>query len=431
MSTQLDTEPKQEPAERMADRSPVPKRSWFREHPRAVWVILVALLAASAGGYFIWRHYTVRESTDDAQIDGHILPVSARVAGHIVKVNAEENQYVAAGTVLVEIDPRDYQVALDRALADLAGAEATARAAHAAIPISSTTTRSQLSTARAGTEEAEAGVAVAQKEIAAANARLNAAQAGLRQSTANYTRVAQDLERYKQLIQRDEIPRQQYDAAVAAADAARATVDSSTASIREAEQGVAVAQSRAAQAKARVGQAESSVQAAGSGPQQVAVSRAEAGTAEAGVQQKRAAVAQARLNLEYTVIKAPVSGVVGKKNAEAGQNVQPGQPLLSVVPLEDLWVTANFKETQLRKMHPGQPAEISVDAYGGRKYKAHVESLAAATGATFSLLPPENATGNYVKVVQRLPVRIAIEKGQDPGHLLRPGMSVDATVLVE
>jgi membrane fusion protein (multidrug efflux system) len=438
MSPEIETEPKQgapvTPAVRPAEPEPEqvqPKRSWFREHPRAVWWILLFVLIAGVAGFFIWSYYVVRESTDDAQIDGHIFPISARVGGRIVKVNFEENQYVTAGTVLVQIDPRDYQVALEHALAELAAAEASARAAQVSVPISSTTTQSQLSTAHAGTQEAQAGVAVAQKEIAAAGARLNAAQASLREANAQYTRAAQDLERYRVLVQRDEIPRQQYDTAAATADAARATVDAATASVREAEQGVAVAEGRLAQAIARVGQAQANVQAAATGPQQVAISRAQAGGAQAGVQQRRAAVEQARLNLEYTTVKAPVSGVVGKRSAEVGQVVQTGQPLMSVVPLDDLWVTANFKETQLRKMRVGQRAELSVDAYGGRKYNGHVESLAAATGAVFSLLPPENATGNYVKVVQRLPVRLAFERGQDTQHLLRPGMSVNATVFVE
>ncbi len=420
---QKDAQPKEPKAEKT--------RGYFREHPRAKWYILVGLLIAAVAGFLVWRHYSVRESTDDAQIDGYIYPVSPRVGGHVVAVTVDDNQYVEAGTVLVQIDPRDYQVALSRAQADLADAEASAKAAQVRIPISSTTTQSQLSTAQAGTEEANAGVTVAEKQVAVARARLNAAQARVSEANANYTKATQDLERYRQLVAKDEIPRQQYDTAVAAAAASRAAVDSAKAAEAEAEQGIAVAQSQVTQAQSRVAQATSNVQSAQTGPQQVAISRAQLGSAEAAVQLQQAVVEQARLNLEYTTIKAAVSGVVGKRNVQIGQNVQPGQALMALVPLNNLWVTANFKETQLKKMHPGQKVEVSVDALGGRKLNAHVDSLGGATGATFSLLPPENATGNYVKVVQRLPVKIVFEPGQDTRHELRPGMSVDATVFIQ
>jgi membrane fusion protein (multidrug efflux system) len=389
------------------------------------------LIVLAVAGFLIWRYYAIRETTDDAQIDGYIHPVSPRVGGYVIAVNVDDNQYVQAGTVLVQIDPRDYQVALNRTLADLVSAEAAARAARVSIPISRTTTASQLSTAQAGTEDANAAVAAAQEEVAAAQSRLNAAQAALRQANANYTRAAQDLKRYTQLVERDEIPRQQYDTAVTTAAAARAAVDSARAAVSEAEQAIAVAHSHVVQAEARVVQARSNVQAALTGPQQVSISRAQAGSAAGTVQQRQAAVELARLNLEYTTIKAPVTGVVGKRTGQLGQNVQPGQALMAVVPIENLWVTANYKETQLKNMRPGQRARVSVDALGGRKFDGHVDSIGAATGATFSLLPPENATGNYVKVVQRLPVKIVFDQGQDPQHLLRPGMSVEPTVFVE
>ncbi len=401
----------------------------FLGRPHAKWLLLGLGLIVLAGAHGIWRYFSARESTDDAQIDGHIDPISARVGGTVGAVNVNDNQYVEAGTVLLEIDPRDYQVALERAQADLADKQAAAQAARTGVPITSTTTGSQLTSSHAKVENARAGVVAAQKELNAARARRNSAQARLEEVRANNTKAARDLDRMKPLAAQDEISQQQYDAAVAAADATRAAVASAEAGVVEADQTVEVAQSRLVQARGMLAQAESEDRAAQTGPQQVAVTRSNAASAQARAQAAKAALDQARLNLDYTTVKAPVSGVVSKKSVEVGQVVQPGQPLLALVPLEDIWVTANFKETQLKRMRPGQPATVSVDAYGGRTYKGHVDSIAAATGARFSLLPPENATGNYVKVVQRVPVKIVFEKGQDAQHLLRPGMSVLPTVI--
>jgi membrane fusion protein, multidrug efflux system len=378
------------------------RAGFFREHPRAKWVIAIVALALIAGAIFVWHYYSVRESTDDAQIDGHIDPISARVSGTVIRVLHEDNDQVKAGDLLVELDPKDYQVAVDRAKADLASAEANAVAAHVGVPLTSTTSSGQLAAA-------DAALISAQKEIQAAEARVQEAQ-------ANYNKVAADLKRMEQLVQKDEVSRQQYDAAVAAAASAQATLQASQANVASAE-------SRAAQAKANA-------EAAHTVPEQIKVTQAKAGAATADVQRARAALEQAELNLQYTKILAPVDGILSKRNVEPGQVVQAGQPLFSIVNLDDIWVTANFKETQLKSMRAGQPADISVDAYG-HTYKGHVESIAGASGARFSLLPPENATGNYVKVVQRIPVRIRIDKGQDPNHMLRPGMSVVPTVYVK
>jgi membrane fusion protein (multidrug efflux system) len=379
-----------------------PARGFFRQHPMAKWIAALLVLALIAGGVFVWLYYSVRESTDDAQVDGHIDPVSARVSGTVVRVLTDDNQLVKAGDLLVELDPKDYEVALQRARADLADAMANAAAAHVGVPLTSTTSSGQLAAATAGLEAAK-------KEIDAANARVQEAQ-------ANYTKAATDLKRYSELIKKDEISQQQYDVAVTAESSARATLEAARAA-------VASAQGRAAQAQA---QAES----AQTVPQQVKVMREKAGAASAEVDRARAAVAMAELNLQYTRIVASVSGIVSKRNVEPGQVVQSGQPLFSIVNLDDIWVTANFKETQLKSMRPGQKVKIDVDAYG-REYDGAVESMGGATGARFSLLPPENATGNYVKVVQRIPVRIRINKGQDPEHMLRPGMSVVPTVFVK
>lgn len=373
-------------------------KSYFRQHPGTKWFFLLLFLAAVVGGILIWRYYSARETTDDAQVDAHIAPVSARVSGTVVKVNVDDNQFVKAGTVLVQLDPKDYQVALQRAQAELADAQASERAARTTVPITSTSTRSAV-------EMTQANLAASQKQVAAANARL-------READANHTKAAQDLERMRQLVAKDEVSRQQYDTAVAAEQAARAAVDAASAA-------VATAQSQVAQAQAQVRQAETA-------PEQVAVTQARAGAALASVGKSQAAVAQAQLNLQYTTIVAPFDGIVSKRNVEPGQVVQAGQPLMSLVDLSDVWATVNFKETQLEHMKVGQPATIHVDAYG-RDYKGHVDSIGGGTGARFSLLPPENATGNYVKVVQRVPVKVVFEPGQDISAL-RPGMSVNVTV---
>ncbi len=372
---------------------------YFRERPWAKWVVVLAAVVIVAAGVFAWRYYSVRESTDDAQIDGHIDPISARVSGTVVKVLHDDNEIVQAGALLVELDPSDNQVALDRARADLANAEANSTGANVNIPMTTTTSSGQL-------VAADENVKVTAREVESAKAKVQEAQ-------ANYTKVSADLKRMEQLIAKDEISHQQYDASVAANNSARANLDAALSN-------VASAQSREAQARAQA-------DAAHTVPEQIKMMRSRAGAATADVQKFQSAVAQAELNLKYTKIYAPVTGVLSKRNVEPGQVVQAGQPLFSLVNLDDIWCTANFKENQLRNMHPGQRAKIYVDAYG-RDYPGTVESIGGATGSRFSILPPENATGNYVKVVQRLPVRIRLDKGQDPDHLLRPGMSAEPTV---
>jgi membrane fusion protein (multidrug efflux system) len=398
---------------------------------RALLLLLVVGVATGGAGY--WRFASVRESTDDAPIDGHLHAVSARVGGTVTKVLVRDNQYVKAGTVLVEINPRDYQLALDRARADLAEMEASLHVSRTEVPISFTTTSSQLSGAEAGVGEADASVAAAQKQVDAARARLNVAQAKVREAKANDVRAARDRDRMEALVAKEEVSRQQYDLAVAAAESYRAQVDSAASQVGEAEQDVLVAESQVAQQMARLVRAQTMVKSASTAPQQVAVTRARAESAAARVQQMRDSLEQAQLNLAYTTIRAPASGIISQRTVEVGQVVPAGQSLLTVIPLDvdKIWVTANFKETQLNNVRPGQSVSIFVDTYGGREYRGHVESVAAATGARSSLLPPENATGNFVKVVQRIPVKIAFEQGQDPGHLLRPGMSVFPTVFTK
>jgi len=368
-----------------------------------------------------------RESTDDAQVDAHVTQIAARVGGTVQHVMVADNQQVEAGAVLVEIDPRDYQVAVDKARAELADAEATAIAASSNVPITSASTASNVTTAQGGITQAQGGVVGAERELDAARARLATAQARLREAEANAAKSARDVERLKGLLAKDEISQQQYDATVAAAEAQKAASDSARSQITEAEAGIRVAESRLVQANAGEQQARAELRTAQTGPQEVAATKAKAASAEARVQTAKANLAQAELNLQYATVKAPAKGIVSRKSVEPGQTVQAGQPLLAIIPLETVWVTANFKETQLKDLRPGQKAIVSVDAYG-REFNGHVESIAAATGARFSLLPPENATGNYVKVVQRVPVKIVLDEGQNAEQLLRPGMSVVPTV---
>jgi membrane fusion protein (multidrug efflux system) len=374
-------------------------KGYLRERPGVRMALIAGWIVLVAAGIFIWHYYSVRESTDDAQVDGHITPISSRVSGTVTALHFQDNQYVEAGAVLVELDPRDYQVAVDRARAELADAEAAAAAARTSVPISHISTSS-------GIETAQANRSAAQQEVDAANARL-------REAKANYDKVVKDLERMKQLVAKDEISRQQYDATVAAEAAARATVDAAQAAVLNAQSHVA--------------QADAAVKNAQTGPQQVRVTEARAGSAEAAVQKAQANLAQAMLNLQYCTVRAPQSGVVSKRSVEVGQTIQPGQPLVALVDLSDIYVTANFKENQLAKMRPGEPAVIHVDAFN-KDFKGHVDSIGGATGGRFSLLPADNATGNYVKVVQRIPVKLVFERNEDPEHRLRPGMSVVPTV---
>jgi membrane fusion protein (multidrug efflux system) len=392
---------------------------------RIVGIIVVLVLLSS--GYALWLHLSRFESTDDAEVDGDAYAISSRISGHAIDVKVEEEQEVKAGDILVVLDPKDHEVAVAKARADLADAVATYESNRTGVPITSVNTQSALATANSTRLDASAGVSGSEKQLEAARARLATAEANTRVAQANFTRAAQDVERYKQLVLKDELSKQQYDQAVAAMDAARATLDAEKETVNEATQNISVAENNVKQAQTRVEQADAQIQAALTGPDQVRVTQAKAQSAGAKVEEQKAMLDQAELNLQYTTIVAPIDGVVGKKSVAVGQNISPGQLLMQVVPLEGLWVTANFKETQLKKMRVGQPVKISVDAYD-REYMGKVERIAGASGARFSLLPPENATGNYVKVVQRIPVRIALDPGQNSDHLLRQGMSVTPTV---
>lgn len=388
--------------------APAERRSYSPPKKRKKLLIVAGAVLAVFVGVVLSLYFSSYESTDDAQVDVHLYPVSARISGYVVAVNVDDNQWVEKGKVLVEIDPRDYEVAVAQARANLANSEATAQSLNITVPITSVNTSSQLSFTSSDIESAKAGIASAEKQLAAAHYQLVQAQ-------ATDVRAQDDLKRYKLLVDKKEVADQIYDQALATARA-------STAAVAGAEATEAAAKQAVEQANSRLAQAQANHQYAETAPQQISSTKARARAAIADVEQKRALLEQAELNLQYTKVIASVSGVVNK-TVVVGLNVQPGQQMLTVVPLEEVWITANFKETQLRHMRVGQKAKIHVDS-SGRTFYGHVDSLAGATGPLFSLLPPENATGNYVKIVQRLPVKIVLEPGENKDHQLRPGMNV-------
>ena len=409
----------------MADATPTPASTELAaelesapppSRRRGIVIAVVIVLALAAAGF--WWYSTYSENTDDAQIEGHLIQVSARIGGQVLKVDVEENQVVKAGDVIAELDPGDYQVAVEKAEAALASAQANAAAAQVNVPITAVNTGSNLSSAGADVSGTQAGTSQAQQQLEAAHARVA-------QAKANNVKAQADLERYRPLVAKDVISKQQFDAAVAAADAASAALSDARHSEQAAGDAVRVARQREAQAQAGLKFAQTA-------PQQVAAQSARAKQAMAQVKEAQAQLDQAKLNLGYTKIVAPTAGIITRKSVEINQNVAPGQNLLTLVSLEGLWVTANFKETQLKHMAAGQQVEIDVDATG-KTYHGRVTQIGGATGSVLSLFPPENATGNYVKVVQRIPVRIDFTDlaSEDSNHLLRPGLSVEPKVRVK
>ena len=383
-------------------------------------VLLVLLIS-------LFLYYRNRESTDDAQVDGHITQISSKVYGRVGEVLVNDNQQVKAGQVLVKLDPRDLQAAADQARAQLALAETDAQSAGVDVP------RTQLNT-QSGTSNADAQLAGAQADLMRAESTYHQAQTSdlawardnIEKSQANAQLGQADLERYRPLMEKGEISKQQFDAAQANADATASALKADQEKLAQAQRGVEIAKAQLDSAKARVDQARAGIISARADTKQVVMRQADSQGKIAKVQQARAALEAAQLNVEYTTLVAPVDGVVTHKQVEVGQIVQQGQGLMVIVPLQDVWVTANFKETQLRAMKPGQKVEVSVDTYG-KTFPGHVDSIAGATGAVLSLLPPENATGNYVKVVQRVPVKIVLDPIPPDKAILRPGMNVVAT----
>jgi membrane fusion protein (multidrug efflux system) len=396
------------------NQATVPPATYPRRRSHKRWIIVASVVVVLVSGIFLWRYLSGFVSTDDAQIDVHLYPVSARIPGYVQGVYVNDNQYVQKGATLVELDPKDYQVAVAKARADLGMAEASARALNIDVPVSAVDTTSQLKLTSSDIENVKAAIVAGEKQVAAARARI-------REAEAQNVKAQDDVHRYRLLVTKDEIPEQIYDHAVAAAQTDTAAVAAAKAEEATAEQDVAEAKSRLGEAMARHESAEA-------GPQRVASTRARALSAFADVGEKRAELEQAKLNLDYTKILAPVSGEVTKK-VVVGMNVDPGEQLLTVVPLDQVWITANFKETQLKHMRKGQRVTITCDS-NGRTYHGHVNSIAGATGPVFSLLPPENATGNYVKIVQRIPVKIVLDPGENRDFQLRPGMNVEVKVHV-
>ena len=423
--------------ENAAKVKPAPQEIYLEEPPkglkspkvRRLLAIGVVLLIAVVVGLFLYYHN--RESTDDAQVDGHITPVSSKVYGRVAQVLVNDNQPVKAGQVMVVIDPRDYQTSLDQAKAALTLAESDAASAGVDIPRTRENVASGTSSAGAQLTGAEADLARAQVTYdQAKTSDLAWAQANVEKSRANAQLAQADLARYKPLLDKGEISKQQYDAAKANADATASALKADIEKLAQAQHAVEIAEAQLRAARARVEQAQAGVAAAHADVRQISMRTADAAGKVAKVQQARAALEAAELNLSYTQIVAPIDGVATHKQVEVGQVVQQGQGLLVVVPLQDVWVTANFKETQLRNIRPGQKAEVHVDTYG-KTFPGHVDSIAGATGAVLSLLPPENATGNYVKVVQRIPVKIVLDPIPSDKAVLRPGMNVDATVITK
>jgi membrane fusion protein (multidrug efflux system) len=400
---------------KMAEPPPPPPRT--RGRARALLTVLFVGAVLATAGFFSWRYAQTYESTDDAQVDGHLNSISARIAGTITAVYFDENQSVKAGDLLAEIDPRDYQVALSQSQAELAQKQAEIQVMNPDVPIVEESSQTNIDTARADVATADAAVAWAERDYVAALGRV-------REAEANELRSRDDVARYKALVDRDEIPRQIYDQAVAGSAATAAAVDTARAAAEASQKLVEQRRAQLVQTQRRL------AEAGANAPHQLAISRAHVVAKEADAQVAKTRLEQARLNISYTKIYAPVSGVISKRSVEVGNRVQPGQQLFLVAQLDNLWVTANFKETQLSHIRPGQRVTISVDAYGDR-LKGYVESMPGATGPIMSLLPPENASGNYVKVVQRLPVRIRFDKNQEGMDRLRPGMSVVPKIVLK
>ena len=397
----------------------------FRVSVAALGAILAVGLLLTLG------YYHNRQSTDDAQVDGHIVMLAPKVSGNVAEVLVNDNQVVKAGQVLVRIDPRDYQTRVDQARAALLLAKKQADAARVTVPWTRDTTSS-------GTSAAEAAVAAAQANAerakvaydAAIGAELAYAQANVDAAQADSERAQADLQRMKPLADKEEISQQQYDAYRAAARVAASQLQAGRQRLVAAQKAADVAKASVVAAQAQLEQAQATLREAHANHQQVDISSARAGSAQAAVSQAQANLEAAELELSYTTLTSPVDGVVSKKSVEPGEVVEAGQALVVVVPLQEIWVTANFKETQLAKVRPGQKAEVKVDTYG-RTFVGHVDSVSGSTGARLSLLPPENATGNFVKVVQRIPLKIVLDPIPAEQAVLRPGMNVDATIITE
>jgi membrane fusion protein, multidrug efflux system len=388
-----------------------------RRHPLVFLLLIIGILAVIVGGYFLWRYFQSYESTDDAYVNAYLNPVSSRINGTVIGVYTDNNRSVVKNQTLVDLDPRDYQVAVEQARANLAQAHGALAATNPNVPITQTTNVVSLGNAQEAVSSAEAALSAAQHDY-------DSAVADLRQAQANNIEAQADEKRYAQLVAKDEVSRESYDEKLAAARAQAAQVDSRKSAAEAAQRAVSERQAALEQARSTMSQIQSN------NPRQLAVRQADIKTQKGAVKAAQAQLDNALLQLSYCKILAPVAGVVGDKHVEVGQRVQPGDQLLIITEIENQWVDANFKETQIARMHPGQRVTIHVDALE-QDFQGYIENMPGGTGATYSLLPPENATGNFVKVVQRLPVRIRFKPGQSGLERLRPGMSVEPKVWLQ
>jgi membrane fusion protein (multidrug efflux system) len=404
--------------------------------------VLVAVGILGWGGW-AWYRSAAEVSTDDAYVDGTISPVSAKVSGHVVDMRVRDNQAVRANDVLLRVDPRDYEAKRDQARAAVSVAEANVRAARAELPLARETTRSQVEEVRAALEGSRVGVRSSESAVDEARARLESKRAAAAASRADVTaaesaqrKARRDLERMQALMKNDYVSRREHDDAMAALENADAALEAARRRLSSIEKEVQQTEAEMAsrvlaieQSRQRVAEVRGTLARAESQQQTVSVKVAELARAEAQLRAAQADLAVAELNVEHSTVRAPIDGVVSKRSVEVGQIVQPGQPLLALVPLQDVWVIANFKETQLTKIRPGQRAEVRIDSFPDTVFVGSVNSISAGTGSRFSLLPPENATGNWVKVVQRVPVKILLD-GRTVGNPqpLRAGMSAVVTV---
>ena len=409
------------PEEPEAEKKPNPPlrerwRDFHRRHPQGVILGAVLAVAVLIGGYFLLRYLHSYESTDDAEVNAHLSAVGSRISGYVTAVYVDNNQTVLVGQQMVQIDPSDYQNAMEQARANYRNAIAQLHAENPNVPITVTTTQTNISTGQQAVATEEAGLLAAQQEY-------SAREADLRRIEANNAKAQRDVIRYQGLVEKNEISREQYDAIASTAKAEAAGVQSARAAANAAKR--MVEQRESALQEAQMTLAATATNA----PRTVSINESRVQGRLAAIAAAKAQLDQAVLDLSYTKILAPVAGVIAQRSVEVGEMVEPGQQLLVISQIGDVWITANFKETQIRRMRPGQAVDIHVDAFK-RKYRGYVESLPGATGAKTSLLPPENATGNYVKVVQRLPVRIRLKPGEDQEHRLRPGMSVEPKVWV-
>lgn len=426
MERELETDPRT-PSRDEPVRS-TPRRAKRSNRKFAIAGVLLLLIGA---GLYFWISSWNRVSTDDAQVDGHIMPVSSKIYGNVVQVLVDDNQAVKQGQVLVRLDPRDLQAKVDQEKAALGYAQSQARGASVGVPLTRETTESGSSSAEAQLSAAQADYEKSKADYErAANSDISYARSNIDSAKATYDRAQADLNRMRPLAEKEEISRQQFDSYVAAAKVAESDLKAAQDKLNSATQDAQMKRAAMLAEQARIAQARAGVTQAQAAQKQVDVRIADAASATASVQQARANLEAAELNLSYTTIVAPADGMVTKKSVEVGQVLQPGQGLLMLVPLNDVWVTANFKETQLRDVHAGQKAEVKVDLTG-KTYAGHVDSISGATGTRISLMPPENATGNYVKVVQRIPVKIVLDPIAGGNTILRPGMNVEATILTK